>query len=364
MSANANTTTPTTAFFRLLGLALGTTDDVDLLLDEAGWVEVYNLAHRHNVAALLLDGIEELHPQRKPPLGLLVPWSEEGSLIEQAGRRANQYTVAASHKFDEMGYAHTAIGGQVLAACYFHPLRRQPDGITLWFAHRQARLRRYAHRQFPRIKGTRQGVRFPVFPQTELNLAFCPAWLNHPRHNRLLQRFMQQQAPIMAMHRTDLPEVGEVPTLTPGLAMVVLATQMLRSLRSGLLDVRQLTDFYYLAVQLSERADEGLPALQLADRLGLRRFCASLVYVLTHLLGQQVALPGIDADGQYGPRLLHAILQCGGFQTAFKADRQGSEQASSPALPHWKEVVRQDYPTEQQWAWADRLKERWWRLMH
>ena len=109
---------PEEAFFKLMRLGMRACDDCDVALDKAGWEAVYELARRHAVAAVVLDGVERLTIMQKPPQDLVWAWIVQVQQVEEANRRLNRTVVMVCDKFRRESMGTVLLKGQGLSVFY------------------------------------------------------------------------------------------------------------------------------------------------------------------------------------------------------------------------------------------------------
>ena len=117
-------------FFILLRAGLWGYRNLDVRINvSTDWNEVYELAQEQSVLGLVLAGLE--HFDIKPPKVLLLQWIGEVQLIEQRGRRMNEFIALHYNRLLNEGINALLIKGQGIAQCYERPLWRASGDVDL-----------------------------------------------------------------------------------------------------------------------------------------------------------------------------------------------------------------------------------------
>lgn len=116
-------------FLELLQVSLGTRDYLSREPSESEWGRIFELAEIQTIAGILIDGIELLPSNQRPPTDLLLEWIGITQIIE------NQYHVhkaVAQKTYDCLRAGHIDVAfmkGLVCGARYPHPEHRQSGDI-------------------------------------------------------------------------------------------------------------------------------------------------------------------------------------------------------------------------------------------
>ncbi len=356
------------AFFKLLRLAVDdANDDVDVQLDALGWKVVYEMSCKQALTAVVLDGVERLPADRKPPKTVLMPWISVVQQIEVTNRRLNHVAVKVCEKFRSEGMSGVVLKGQGNAVLYPRPLHRMPGDIDLWLDCDRKTLVAYVRRYCPHVEVVYHHVDFPVMKETEIELHFTPSWMNCLWSNLRLQRQFRLWKEESLAHRVVLPEgAGEISV--PSLAMnrVYLLLHIYRHLFDEGIGLRQLLDYYYILRQPCTES-ECEETLRVLGCLRMKRFAAAVMYVMQTVFGLQddyLLLPPCEKRGQ---RLLQEIMLAGNFG---QHDERIHRSVGETSLERFfRKVGRNlmflaDYPSEVLWSPLFKMWHYSWRATH
>ena len=110
----------------------GTPVDVSLFDADTNWTELYQLAKAQTVTAILLDGIQTLPTECRPPRALYLQWCSDMLVIEEKNHKLNRELANVVELARQIGACPVLVKGQGVAQCYRVPLHRQPGDIDLY----------------------------------------------------------------------------------------------------------------------------------------------------------------------------------------------------------------------------------------
>ena len=121
------------AFYTLLRAGLwGTPADPTLFNADTDWAGLYRMAKEQTVAGILLDGIQTLPTECRPPRTLYLQWCNTVMLIEENNHKLNQELGHIMRLAGQIGANPVLVKGQGIAQCYRQPLHRTPGDIDLY----------------------------------------------------------------------------------------------------------------------------------------------------------------------------------------------------------------------------------------
>lgn len=103
---------------------MGICHTAETIPNQVNWPEVKALADRQGLSAIILDGIEQLPNENRPPKDITLPWIGEGLQMEA---RCDVQTKAADtlgELFHENSLRTYVLKGIVVAECYPNPKHR------------------------------------------------------------------------------------------------------------------------------------------------------------------------------------------------------------------------------------------------
>lgn len=110
----------------------GTPVDASLFGVDTNWTELYQLAKAQTVTAILLDGIQALPAECRPPRALYLQWCSDMMVIEEKNHKLNRELANVVELAHQIGACPVLVKGQGVAQCYREPLHRQSGDIDLY----------------------------------------------------------------------------------------------------------------------------------------------------------------------------------------------------------------------------------------
>lgn len=352
------------AFFKLIRLAIGTSEDKRLALDADTWAQVFDLSQKQALTAIVLDGVSSLPATDKPPVTLLLRWIGLVQKIEIKNKRLNKLVVMVSDKFHQEKMSGVLLKGQGLAALYANPLHRMPGDIDMWMAGDRASLVNYVRQRCPGVEVVYHHIDFPVLKETEIELHFTPSWMNNWFVNKKLQKLFAEWLPSQEAHKVALPGTeGMVAVPTPEMNRVYVLLHIYRHLFDEGIGLRQLLDYYHVLLQpctAKERED----TCRILRQLKMKRFASAVMYVEREVFGLPETAMLVKPSPSYGRKLLSEVMRAGNFGKY--DDRINRKENETPWQKFWRKVTRNftflmDYPSEVVWSPVFKIWHYFWR---
>lgn len=352
------------AFFKLIRLAIGTSEDKHLALDADTWAQVFELSQKQALTAIVLDGVSSLSATDKPPVSLLLRWIGLVQKIEIKNKRLNKLVVMVSDKFHQEKMSGVLLKGQGLAALYANPLHRMPGDIDMWMAGDRASLVDYVRQRCPGVEVVYHHIDFPVLKETEIELHFTPSWMNNWFVNKRLQELFTEWLPLQEAHKVALPGTeGTVAVPTPEMNRVYVLLHIYRHLFDEGIGLRQLLDYYHVLLQpctAKERED----TCRILCQLKMKRFASAVMYVEREVFGLPETAMLVKPSPSYGRKLLSEVMRAGNFGKY--DDRINRKENETSWQKFWRKVTRNftflmDYPSEVVWSPVFKIWHYFWR---
>lgn len=127
----------TDVFLKLIRLGIGT-EHIYNLSKEINWAEVEIMAERHGLSAVMVDGIERLPENRRPPQELLLQWI--GETLHGYEYRYEHYCEAIAELaewYNSHGYNMMILKGLACGADWPKPEHRPCGDIDIWLFGKQ-----------------------------------------------------------------------------------------------------------------------------------------------------------------------------------------------------------------------------------
>lgn len=301
------------------------------------------MAKEQAVKALLLDGMEYLPSECRPPISQWASLCSSMVGIEQLNESSNQKVAEVVKLLEDEGFHPLILKGQVIAQEYPNPLHRQCGDIDVWISDTEEAERafrwakkNYNCRWMPGEKETSfkwKGV------TVELHRRI--AEMQYPSYNKVMQRIIGESAPDVRMVAVGKASIRTTSVLLTAYHLVAHLQYHLLAEGIGL---RQVCD---LALFLTNHNEElRLKSAELNEWLhdsGLFRIAQSIGWVLHHSLG--VALEnipfGISSEG--ANMILDDIITGGNFgkNKYGHVSSYGFFRRKFYMLPvHWKQYLK------------------------
>lgn len=355
------------AFFKLIKLGIGATQDTDVLLDADEWKQVYELSQKQALTGIVIDGVAELPMEQKPPMDVLMPWIGVVTQIEERNKRMNQLSVMVTEKFEDVGMGSIVLKGQVNSTWYPHPMHRIPGDIDLWMTAERKDVVEYVRRFFPKMDVVYHHIDFPVMKDVGIELHFTPSWMNNWRMNRRLQRYFANCKQEQWKNKVELPgKVGSVSGLTKRVNLVYLLVHIYRHLFDEGIGLRQLMDYYFLLKQ-GVTDEERQEALRMFKALRMNRFASAVMYVLREVFALEEEYFLLQPSEEYGAKLLREVMLAGNFG---HHDTRIRHKAGETVFHRFcRKVFRNgdfltDYPSEVIWSPLFKMWHYTWRFIN
>lgn len=91
-------------FFELLQIALGTRDKLSRVPNRIEWLDLYSESEKQSILGIMLDGIERLPSEQRPPKDILLQWIGFVQMIEQNTVKISKASEAAVIFFKKKGW--------------------------------------------------------------------------------------------------------------------------------------------------------------------------------------------------------------------------------------------------------------------
>lgn len=279
-----------TAFLSLLRIALGTQKELPQALTAAEWLDAYNMARVQWLVGVLMQGIERLPEDQRPPEGLRLDWIGQTLYIEQCNRLMAQ--VAST-------LPGLQLKGQAVARFYPQPERRQCGDIDIWMPEGRKAALRWAHAHLRDCELPNAfHVSCPDYHGVPVEVHWTPTIMHNPVLNRRLQQYYSQLA-------GQTPGSGHSIVEQP---LVYLLHHAFNHLLTEGLGLRQLVDIFWV-LQRPESVPNDIT--EVLEHLHLTHFMAAVGHILSHHLGLPAQLLPTPPDALLGERLLEEVIAGG-----------------------------------------------------
>ena len=350
--------------FQLLRLALGI-EEYFSFPTEVDWQETIDLAEKHGVSAIAWDGIQHLY-EVNPHIELALDSPEQrqtkydwfGSVLqsemrnEEVNNRCKELFELYSHK----GLPCCILKGQGVAQLYPLPSHRQSGDIDIWVLgdrEQVVSVAKDAGARVRRINVKHADAKFADDVPVELH--FTPGFFYNPFANRRLSRWFKENGKEQCDHFDD--KVGfSFPTVSFNL--VYLLYHLFQHFLYEGVGLRQVTD-YCCALMHSDDAQRSC-AYEVIEKLGMRRFCSGLMWVMQEVYGLSGELLLCPLNEKEGRLLLDEFMHGAGFGRYDERNHSSHARGTlGVGMIHIKHAARfcAHYTSEVLWA-------PFWKLWH
>ena len=310
--------------FAFLKYCLGNKVDMNNVVVDINWQQLYTFASMQTLLGFCFDGIERLTKEyseelKQNPMGrdLLMTWMGAAQQIRRQNMKVN---VVASKLYSMLrgdGLRCCILKGQGNALMYPNVYSRNPGDIDVWVNASREQITEYAKKHFQigddiryhHIEASVDGV--PV------ELHFFPGIMNNPIYNARLQKWFKRNADLQCSNVVCLPDdAGEFAVPTTTFNVIYQLCHLYHHFFDEGIGMRQIIDYYYVV-----NNDELLVIKDTLQKelkhLGLWKFARAVMYVLHEALGLAEEKMIAPMDEKRGKLLLEEILNGGNFGQHF-----------------------------------------------
>lgn len=303
-------------FFELLQVAVGTRERLSCCPDAAEWNRIQDLAVKQTLVGVLMDGLDRLPAEQRPPKSFLLKWIGLTQYIEQQNAVMDIRTREVVSGLENDGFRCAVLKGRGLAQLYPNPMRRQSGDIDVWvlpnIPSESLDARRVRVVNYLRQKGVKGRVVYHNMPMTladgtEVEVHFTPSWMNCWFTNRRLQRWFHEYGKQCSEAQPSRELGYRIPSAE--FNKVFVLQHIYRHLIVGGIGLRQLMDYFYV---LKNSEDDG-SSQKVLQRLHLLKFAKALMWVLGEVFGleqERMLTTPVEKEGRF---LLEEVMRAGNF---------------------------------------------------
>ena len=119
-------------FFELLQVSLGAREELSRVPTFDEWRAALEMAKKQSVIGILLDGLERLSVEQRPPKTFLLHWIGLAQMIEQNTNKLTKASEDAICFFRKNGFACTLLKGAAVGRYYSNPELRSSGDVDIW----------------------------------------------------------------------------------------------------------------------------------------------------------------------------------------------------------------------------------------
>ncbi len=310
--------------FAFLKYCLGNKVDINKIVVDTNWQQLYTFASKQSLLGFCFDGIEHLgkeYPEelKQNPIGreLLMTWMGKAQQIRRQNMKVNAVAAKLYSKFREDGLRCCILKGQGNALMYPNVYSRNPGDIDVWVNASREQITEYTKKHFEIGYNIRYHHIETSVDGVPVELHFFPGIMNNQVYNARLQKWFKRNADLQCSNVDSLPDgIGEIAIPTTAFNVVYQLTHLYHHFFDEGIGMRQIIDYYYVV-----NNDELLVIRDTLQRelkhLGLWKFARAVMYVLHETLGLAEEKMIAPMDEKRGKLLLAEILNGGNFGQHF-----------------------------------------------
>jgi len=289
-------------FFELLQVALGNRDELSRVPTRKEWKDLYQESEKQSILGVMLDGLERLSEEQRPPRIDLLQWIGLVQAIEQNAIAMAKASSKAVEYFHGKGFACTLLKGAAVGRYYPNPNRRQSGDIDVWLDGGRERIYDFA-RKFDKdgkLYGVNyQHIHFHLFDDIPLEVHIWPSCLSNPLHNKRFHQFCAIHHPIM---EESLPNLAFD-------RLFILMHCYDHMLSSGV-GLRQIMDYYYVLKQ-GFTDEEKEDTVHWIKKLGMYRFASGLMWLMQYAFGMEDKYLLMEPNEKEGWFIMQEVMMTG-----------------------------------------------------
>ena len=360
--------------FAFLKYCLGNKVDINHVVVDINWQQLYTFASKQSLLGFCFDCIERLGKEYPEELkknlikrDLLITWMGAAQQIRRQNMKVNVVASKLYSMLRENGLRCCILKGQGNALMYPNAYSRNPGDIDVWVNASREQITEYAKKHFEIGEDIRYHHLETSLDGVPVELHFFPGIMNNPVYNARLQKWFKRNADLQCSNVVSLPDgIGEIAIPTTAFNVIYQLTHLYHHFFDEGIGMRQIIDYYYVVnnnelLVISDTLQKEL------KHLGLWKFARAVMYVLHEALGLSEEKMIAPMDEKRGKLLLAEILNGGNFGQHFTKYGHFTQQgmAKKYFLKIWRNMhfVRY-YPAE---ALSEPIFRTWhffWRLRH
>lgn len=337
-------------FLELAQVSLGSRNDLSRIPSAREWTAIYEESERQTISGVMLDGLEQLPVEQRPPQELLLQWIGVVQLIERRNVFINNRCRELQRMFVKDGFRCCLLKGQGNALLYPNPLSRQCGDIDIWVeSDKCPGVKKTVEYLASKCSADKLNVvyhhtEFSIWDDVEVEVHWRPSWRACPWYNKRMQQWFKEQADEQFAY-VDAGSGLHIPTWEFNVVYQI-QHMFLHVMQEGM-GLRQIIDYYYLLKSKDRNKD--VDAIPVLKYLGLYEFAGAVMYVLREACGIASKYLICPVDERRGQHLLDEIMLSGNFGHKDKRNvglhqTTGTQRSLGQLNRKWRFL--RDYPVE------------------
>ena len=314
-----------TLIFAFLKYSLGGKVDMNNVVVDMNWQQLYSFASKQSLHGFCFYGIERLgkeYPEelKRNPIEreLLMTWMGKAQQISRQNRKVNAVAGKLFSMLNKDGLRCCVLKGQGNALMYPNPYSRTPGDVDVWIDASRERILEYAQKMFELGDDIRLQHLETSLDGVPVELHFFPCSMNNPSYHARLQKWFRRNADLQCSHIVGLPDgAGDIAIPTSAFNVVYQLCHLYHHFFDEGIGMRQIIDYYYVVSMLNVNCEMLTWLPKDLKHLGLWKFAGAVMYVLHEALGLSEEKMIAPMDEKRGKLLLVEILNGGNFGKHF-----------------------------------------------
>ena len=364
-------------FFELVQVALGGRERLSRNPSDEEWSELFDLAQKHAIEALLFKTFERLskHGQR-PPMEVLMEWLALSEETTGLNRMVNRTVIKLIDSLNKDGFRCSILKGQGNALMYPNPLSRQPGDIDVWIKCQTdtpettdnispTDIIRYVKTKNPQAHAMYHHIDYGLMDGVEVEVHFRPSFMFNPWHNRRIQRWFVDHAEEQFLNRAELPDgTGRVCVPTLEFNVVFQLSHVYNHLLHEGIGLRQIVDYYYVLKAITDSTNY-TDLYKTLRYLGMGKIARAMMWIMHEVLGLEDNYLIAPMDEKHGKALLAEIMRGGNFGFYDNENQNVNSRIRKNILRVRRDLRMMKYfPSECLWEPVFRVYHFFWRMRY
>ena len=249
-----------TIFFTFLKYNLGGKEEMNKVIADIDWKQLYVFSSDQAILGLCFEGVERLgreYPDelKQNPIAreLLMTWMAKAQQIRRQNMNVNGVAVKLYSKFREDGLRCCILKGQGNALMYPNSYSRTPGDIDVWVNASKEDITEYAKKHFEIGDDIRFHHLETSLDGVPVELHFFPGIMNNPVYNTRLQKWFKRNADLQCSNVVSLPDgIGEIAIPTTAFNVIYQLTHLYHHFFDEGIGMRQIIDYFLVVNDFSK----------------------------------------------------------------------------------------------------------------
>lgn len=301
---------------------------VTLCNSHIDWIELLDFAARQGVIGVYWHGIEKLFNSptsiNKPTDDEVMEWWGEIQEIKKKNEDLFKKAAFVSKTLRKEGFENCIIKGPANAIMYPDPYLRMTGDLDVWIKGSKKEIDSYVNKFFPKEKGSKLHIHFPIFKDTLVEFHYTPRILDNPFANSFIQHFFREQQPLQMENGITLPNGKRITAPTPDFNVIFQLTHLMRHFICEGIVLKQLVDYYYVLKEYKHWTNNSSSPHNTTDiytilkKIKMLKFAGILMYIMKEGLGLEEKYLIVQPNEKKGKFILESIIDDNASPIALK----------------------------------------------